>query len=240
MAELLSKSNETQIKDRSATVEKAVRRSPAVNPDIKMQKPAAPVSEKPVHHQAPQTVRTEKPVPAMRVEKSAPMMRRENPSPIMKAAPAKSPCQPVLNVEEKAAAKPAENKSPLKKKRVEKKKTRKTAAEREEQFKTKVNSLVMKTINKLPRGTSIAAVIVLAVLGLGGMGTILAFSYPAEAVIVPDAYIGCVPENEEKIQIRMARNKLELAQKHKYDYCIMNDNVDRAVKEIISILNQRR
>ena len=47
-------------------------------------------------------------------------------------------------------------------------------------------------------------------------------------------------ENEEKIQIRMARNKLELAQKHKYDYCIMNDNVDRAVKEIISILNQRR
>ena len=47
-------------------------------------------------------------------------------------------------------------------------------------------------------------------------------------------------ENEEKIQIRMARNKLELAQKHKYDYCIMNDDVDRAVKEIISILNQRR
>ena len=47
-------------------------------------------------------------------------------------------------------------------------------------------------------------------------------------------------ENEEKIQIRMARNKLELAQKHKYDYCIMNDNVDRAVKEIISILDQRR
>ena len=43
-------------------------------------------------------------------------------------------------------------------------------------------------------------------------------------------------ESEEKIQIRMARNKLELAQRHKYDYCIMNDDVNRAVDEIISIL----
>lgn len=47
-------------------------------------------------------------------------------------------------------------------------------------------------------------------------------------------------ESEEKIQIRMARNKLELAQRHKYDYCIMNDDVDRAVSEIIAILKERR
>ncbi len=47
-------------------------------------------------------------------------------------------------------------------------------------------------------------------------------------------------ESEEKIQIRMARNKLELAQRHKYDYCIMNDDVDRAVSEIIDILKERR
>ena len=47
-------------------------------------------------------------------------------------------------------------------------------------------------------------------------------------------------ESEEKIQIRMARNKLELAQRHKYDYCIMNDDVDRAVAEIIEILKERR
>ena len=47
-------------------------------------------------------------------------------------------------------------------------------------------------------------------------------------------------ESEEKIQIRMARNKLELAQRHKYDYCIMNDNVERAVAEIIAILKERR
>ena len=47
-------------------------------------------------------------------------------------------------------------------------------------------------------------------------------------------------ETEEKIQIRMARNKLELAQRYKYDYCIMNDDVDRAVAEIIAILNERR
>ncbi len=47
-------------------------------------------------------------------------------------------------------------------------------------------------------------------------------------------------ESEEKIQIRMARNKLELAQRHKYDYCIMNDDIDRAVTEIIEILKERR
>ncbi len=47
-------------------------------------------------------------------------------------------------------------------------------------------------------------------------------------------------ESEEKIRIRMARNKLELAQRHQYDYCIMNDDVDRAVAEIISILKERR
>ena len=47
-------------------------------------------------------------------------------------------------------------------------------------------------------------------------------------------------ETEEKIQIRMARTKLELAQRNKYDYCIMNDDVDRAVKEIIDILNKNK
>lgn len=47
-------------------------------------------------------------------------------------------------------------------------------------------------------------------------------------------------ETEDKIQVRMARSKLELAQKHKYDYCIMNDQLDRAVNEIIDILENRR
>ena len=47
-------------------------------------------------------------------------------------------------------------------------------------------------------------------------------------------------ESEDKIQIRMARAKLELAQKSRYDYCIMNDDVDRAVAEIIDILNGRK
>lgn len=46
-------------------------------------------------------------------------------------------------------------------------------------------------------------------------------------------------ENEDKIAIRMARNKLELAQKHKYDYCIMNDSLERAVNEIKEILKER-
>ena len=47
-------------------------------------------------------------------------------------------------------------------------------------------------------------------------------------------------ETPDKIQIRMARNKLELAQRSKYDYCIMNDDVVRAVNEIIQILKERR
>lgn len=47
-------------------------------------------------------------------------------------------------------------------------------------------------------------------------------------------------ESEDKIQIRIARNKLELAQRYKYDYCIMNDELDRAVNEIITILKERR
>lgn len=47
-------------------------------------------------------------------------------------------------------------------------------------------------------------------------------------------------ETEEKIQIRMARTKLELAQRSKYDYCIMNDDVERAVAEIIDILNKNK
>uniref|UniRef100_UPI0040276551 guanylate kinase n=1 Tax=Candidatus Fimenecus sp. TaxID=3022888 RepID=UPI0040276551 len=47
-------------------------------------------------------------------------------------------------------------------------------------------------------------------------------------------------ESEDKIQIRMARTKLELAQRNKYDYCIMNDGLDRAVKEIIDILNKNK
>lgn len=47
-------------------------------------------------------------------------------------------------------------------------------------------------------------------------------------------------ESEDKIQIRMARTKLELVQRNKYDYCIMNDDLDRAVKEIIDILNKNK
>ncbi|MCM1042947.1 MAG: guanylate kinase [Corallococcus sp.] len=47
-------------------------------------------------------------------------------------------------------------------------------------------------------------------------------------------------ESEDKIQIRIARSKLELAQKYKYDYCIVNDDLERAVNEIISIINERR
>ncbi len=47
-------------------------------------------------------------------------------------------------------------------------------------------------------------------------------------------------ETEDKIQVRLARCQLEMAQKSKYDYCIMNDDLDRAVNEIIDILNSKK
>lgn len=47
-------------------------------------------------------------------------------------------------------------------------------------------------------------------------------------------------ESEDKIQVRMARTKLELAQRHMYDYCVMNDDLDRAVGEIIEILKRSK
>ena len=43
-------------------------------------------------------------------------------------------------------------------------------------------------------------------------------------------------EDEETIQKRLAQVKIELERSRKYDYTIINDNVDRAVEEIESIV----
>lgn len=43
-------------------------------------------------------------------------------------------------------------------------------------------------------------------------------------------------EDEETIQKRLAQVKIELERSQKYDYTVINDNVDRAVKEIENIV----
>ena len=42
-------------------------------------------------------------------------------------------------------------------------------------------------------------------------------------------------EDEETIQKRLAQVKIELERSQKYDYTVINDNVERAVGEIESI-----
>jgi guanylate kinase len=44
-------------------------------------------------------------------------------------------------------------------------------------------------------------------------------------------------EDEETIQKRLAQVKIELERSQKYDYTVINDNIDRAVEEIEKIVN---
>lgn len=44
-------------------------------------------------------------------------------------------------------------------------------------------------------------------------------------------------EDEETIQKRLAQVKIELERSQKYDYTVINDNIDRAVEEIEKIIN---
>jgi len=44
-------------------------------------------------------------------------------------------------------------------------------------------------------------------------------------------------EDEETIQKRLAQVKIELERSQKYDYTVINDNINRAVEEIESIVN---
>jgi guanylate kinase len=47
-------------------------------------------------------------------------------------------------------------------------------------------------------------------------------------------------ESEEKIQERLARYDYELSKKDSYDYIVVNDNLERAVKEIEHIIAKRK
>ena len=47
-------------------------------------------------------------------------------------------------------------------------------------------------------------------------------------------------ETEAEIQKRLERVPFELAQKDKYDYVVVNDNLDRAVEEVLSIIQKER
>lgn len=47
-------------------------------------------------------------------------------------------------------------------------------------------------------------------------------------------------ESDEQIAERLARVENETANLNRYDYVVINDRLDKAVEEIIEILNSRR
>ena len=46
-------------------------------------------------------------------------------------------------------------------------------------------------------------------------------------------------ESEEKIQQRLERAKLEISRSGEYDYCVVNDDLDKAADEIKAIILSR-
>ncbi len=52
--------------------------------------------------------------------------------------------------------------------------------------------------------------------------------------------IGRGSESEESLRIRLARLEFELAQKDKYDYFIVNDDLDAAIAEVESIFDNAK
>lgn len=47
-------------------------------------------------------------------------------------------------------------------------------------------------------------------------------------------------ESEEKIAVRTARAQFELSKRDKYDYCVVNDEVDRAAERILDIIRKHK
>ncbi len=47
-------------------------------------------------------------------------------------------------------------------------------------------------------------------------------------------------ESDEKIAQRLARAGYELSKKDKYDYCVVNDDVDRAAERILNIIREEK
>ena len=49
-----------------------------------------------------------------------------------------------------------------------------------------------------------------------------------------------VTESDEKIALRISRAAYELAQKDKYDYCVVNESVDGAAEQILEIIGKEK
>ena len=50
----------------------------------------------------------------------------------------------------------------------------------------------------------------------------------------------CGTESDEKIALRTARAEYELSKKDKYDYCVVNDDVDGAAARILEIIRKEK
>ncbi len=68
--------------------------------------------------------------------------------------------------------------------------------------------------------------------------SILIFIAPPSVEELEHRLRGRHTEDEETIQKRLAQVKIELERSQKYDYTVINDNIERAVEEIESIVRE--
>ena len=68
--------------------------------------------------------------------------------------------------------------------------------------------------------------------------SILIFIAPPSLEELEHRLRGRRTEDEETIQKRLAQVKIELERSQKYDYTVINDNIDRAVEEIEKIVRE--
>ena len=67
--------------------------------------------------------------------------------------------------------------------------------------------------------------------------TVLVMIAPPSIAELKRRLIGRGSENEQSLRERLGRLEYELSQKDKYDYCIVNDDLETAIKDVEKILD---
>ena len=67
--------------------------------------------------------------------------------------------------------------------------------------------------------------------------TVLVMIAPPSIEELKRRLIGRGSENEQSLRERLGRLEYELSQKDKYDYCIVNDDLETAIKDVEKILD---
>ncbi len=68
----------------------------------------------------------------------------------------------------------------------------------------------------------------------------LIFIMPPSIEILKERLAGRKTETAEQIAKRIAKADAEMSQREKYDYCVVNDDLDTAVKEVHNIIKSNR